>query len=393
MVILTVTQINTYVKSVLEYDRKLKNIFLTGEISNYRAHYSGHMYFTLKDEQSEIRAVMFKNRAMRLRFLPENGMKVLIRGSIAVYDSKGQYQVLCDDMQPDGLGSLAIAFEQLKSRLSDEGLFDSEKKKPIPAFPEKIGVVTAPTGAAVEDIFSILNRRFPVAEIVFVPVAVQGAAASYQISEAVDLLSESDCDVIIVGRGGGSIEDLWGFNEERVARSIYNCKVPVISAVGHETDYTISDFTADLRAATPSAAAELCSPDIKDIAYTVDALLEGIRTKVESFLSDSERYTLSVMESISRCSPESRVISGLSEVINTEDRIRARMQSLVDSMDNDLRFTVERIDMLNPSKILSKGYSIAKDKKGNIIKSALSLNSGDSFTLCFSDGNADCTVN
>ena len=393
MTILTVSQLNTYIKSVIDYDQRLKNIYLSGEISNLKIHYSGHIYFTLKDEISELRAVMFKGSAVRLRFEPENGMKVLVRGNVTVYESKGQYQIVCDDMQPDGIGALTKAFEQLKKKLESEGLFDEALKKPIPTMPEKIGVITASTGAAVHDIFSILERRYPIASILFIPVAVQGVNAAGEISSAIDRLSSSDCDVIIVGRGGGSTEDLWAFNEEIVARSIFNCRIPVISAVGHETDYTIADFVADLRAATPSAAAELCSTDWRDIAYTIDSisdnteyLIKRIITRSDSDLRDSENK-------IKLYSPENKINSQILTLLNSSESINKSIDTLVERFNNQLQLLITSIDSHNPTKILSRGYAAVKDSEGNTVKSVKQLSVWQSVSIQLSDGKAFCTVN
>ncbi len=260
---LTVTQVNTYIKAILDENVHLKNIYIVGEISNFLHYFrSGHMYFTLKDENSQLKAVMFSSNASRLKFKPNDGMKVLCRGRISVYDKDGNYQLYVDDMQPDGIGTLAIAFEQLKEKLSKEGLFDEVYKKPVPKFPRKIGVATSDMGAAVEDIKNITKRRYPIAELVIVPTVVQGDSAPDDICKSIKILDcRDDIDVIIVGRGGGSLEDLWAFNTEQVARAVFECNTPIISAVGHETDYTICDFVSDLRAPTPSAAAELAVPD------------------------------------------------------------------------------------------------------------------------------------
>ena len=264
--VLTVSQVNFFIKSLLEGDGRLQNVLISGEISNFTDHYrSGHLYFSLKDDKSVLKAVMFASAARRLKFRPKDGMKVLIRGRVSVYEPSGQYQLYAEDMQPEGMGALSLAFQQLKDRLSQEGLFDADHKREIPAFPQRIGVITSPTGAAVQDILQITGRRWPLAEIILAPVLVQGEQAPGQIVEA---LQEMDrrraCDVIILGRGGGSLEDLWAFNEEAVARAVYACTIPVVSAVGHETDFTICDFAADLRAPTPSAAAELCTPDWRE---------------------------------------------------------------------------------------------------------------------------------
>ena len=252
--VLSVSQLNRYIKMNFDADENLANIFISGEISNFTNHYrTGHLYFTLKDDSAAVRAVMFNSSAKRLKFMPEDGMKVIARGRVSVYEASGQYQLYVDDMQPDGVGALNLAYEQLKEKLQKEGLFSELHKKP---YPEKVGVITSPTGAAVRDIINVLGRRFPYAEIVFCPVLVQGDGAHLQLTDAVNLFnSERAADVIIIGRGGGSIEDLWEFNDEGLARAVYNSEIPVISAVGHETDFTICDFAADMRAPTPSAAA------------------------------------------------------------------------------------------------------------------------------------------
>ena len=258
----SVNELNSYVKRILDNDENLKHIFVTGEISNYKAHYSGHLYMTIKDESASVKAVMFAGNASRLRFRPENGMKVLIFGTVSLFPRDGSYQLYISDMQPDGMGALSVAFEQLKKKLAAEGLFSDSYKKPIPKFPTRIGVITSETGAAVQDIFNVLSRRFPSAEVVLRPTQVQGDGAAQDIAKAIYVFNEYNAaDVLIVGRGGGSIEDLWAFNEEVVARAVFASEIPVISAVGHETDYTICDFVADLRAPTPSAAAELAVPD------------------------------------------------------------------------------------------------------------------------------------
>ena len=266
--ILSVTQLNNYVKSIIEQDENLYNVFVIGEISNFVDHYrSGHLYMSIKDNQSVISAVMFAGNASKLKFKPQNGMSVIIRGRVSLYERDGKYQLYIDDMQPDGVGTLALAFEQLKEKLSKIGLFDSDHKKSIPRFPSKIGVISSPTGAAVQDILNVLERRYPVAEIVFAGVQVQGESAASTVCNALRKMNQTDVDVIIIARGGGSAEDLWPFNDEKLAFEIYNSKIPVISGVGHETDFTICDFVADLRAPTPSAAAELATPDIKEQRY------------------------------------------------------------------------------------------------------------------------------
>ena len=286
--VLSVSQLNRYIKMNFDADENLANIFISGEISNFTNHYrTGHLYFTLKDDSAAVRAVMFNSSAKRLKFMPEDGMKVIARGRVSVYEASGQYQLYVDDMQPDGVGALNLAYEQLKEKLQKEGLFSELHKKPLPPYPEKVGVITSPTGAAVRDIINVLGRRFPYAEIVFCPVLVQGEGAHLQLTDAVNLFnSERAADVIIIGRGGGSIEDLWEFNDEGLARAVYNSEIPVISAVGHETDFTICDFVADMRAPTPSVAAELAVPDANELQYALSALKNRMFLNVSSGIAD-----------------------------------------------------------------------------------------------------------
>lgn len=304
--VLTVSQLNYYIKSVIENDPRLGVVLVSGEISNLTDHYrSGHIYLSLKDQRCVVRAVMFAGNARRLQFRPQDGMKVLCRGRISVYEPSGQYQLYIEDMQPDGVGSLALAFEQLKNKLGQEGLFDQSRKKPLPRFPRTVGVITSPTGAAVQDIRNILTRRFPNINIILCPVLVQGDGAPPQLIDAVRKLdAEGRCDVIIIGRGGGSIEDLWAFNNETLARTIAACRTPVISAVGHETDFTICDFVADMRAPTPSAAAELAVPDVRELR----AYYQSQRQYLQSLMENRIRRQRAQLDRLRRLA-ESAVLS------------------------------------------------------------------------------------
>lgn len=393
MTILSVTQINQYIKSVIDYDNNLKQVFITGEISNYKPHYSGHHYMTLKDESSEIKAVMFASSAQRLKFSLENGMKVIVRGRISVYDAKGQYQLYCEDIQPDGIGALTIAYEQLKNKLEKAGWFSQDIKKTIPQFSTKIGVVTASTGAAVKDIFSILERRFPCAEIVFVPVAVQGVYASSEISSAIKLLDETgECDVIIAGRGGGSIEDLWAFNEEIVAKAIFECNTPVISAVGHETDFTIADYVADLRAPTPSAAAELCTPNTDDMLYTLDTFVDSSKEKIDYLISKNELELHSINEKISRHNAPLLIEERCNYLNSIFDNIQKIIETKFFQTENKLSNLLSKIESNSPLNILSKGYAIVKDSNGNVIKSVNNISQGDDVQIKLCDGTLNCRV-
>ena len=392
-VVLSVSQLNRYVKSIIEQDMNLQTVFVEGEISNFTNHYkTGHYYMTIKDDSSSIKAVMFRTSNMRLKFMPENSMKVIIRGRVSVFERDGQYQLYIDDMQPDGTGALSLAFEQLKARLAKEGLFDSEKKKAIPAYPMRVGVVTSPTGAAIRDIINVISRRFPLAELILCPVAVQGDYAAPQIKAAIELFNaEKAADVLIVGRGGGSVEELWAFNEEIVARAVAASEIPVISAVGHETDFTICDFAADLRAPTPSAAAELAVPDT---LQQKEMLLSAFR-RMDSAVSDkiaSQRAKLELKKSaLERMSPK-----------NYTDNLCVRCDRAVMAMDSAVKHEIAvrqrdfsslcaKLDAMSPLKILARGYGVAS-KEGRIITDINSVSRGDKINVMLSGGEIGCEV-
>ncbi|MBR5826526.1 MAG: exodeoxyribonuclease VII large subunit [Clostridia bacterium] len=393
--ILKVSQINTYLKSVFESDSNLRNIYVCGEISNFTNHYrSGHMYFTLKDESSAIKAVMFRSAAQRLRFEPENGMKVLVRCTVSVFERDGTYQLYCEDMQPEGIGELTVAFEQMKRKLESEGLFSVEHKKPLPLYPEKIGVVTSPTGAALQDIINVISRRYPSGQIILAPVKVQGVDAAREVSDAIDRFSELNaCDVLIVGRGGGSIEDLWAFNEEIVARSVFNCKIPVISAVGHETDFTICDFVSDMRAPTPSAAAELAVPDYREVLYYADKTLDGMAAIVHQLIGDYEYRLLHQKQRLENNSPH-KVLQLYSQCVDAcSTSINAAMFKKIDTYSNVLSLYALSLEGASPLKTLSRGYAIVKDDMGATVKKAADLKQGSDIDIVFHDCTARCTVN
>lgn len=390
---LTVTQLNRYVRSLLEGDRNLASVFVTGEISNFKNHYqSGHLYFSLKDDSALVRCVMFRSDAARLKFQPQDGMKVICRGRVSLYDRDGQYQYYVEDMQPDGAGSLALAFEQLKRKLQKEGLFDEKLKRPLPELPQRIAVVTSETGAAVRDILSILNRRYPLCEVVLCPVQVQGAWAAESMIDALGRLNKLDnIDIIIIGRGGGSAEDLWAFNDENLARAILRTKAPVISAVGHETDYTICDFVADLRAPTPSAAAELAVPDIARVKDRVNiaylSILNHVTNKVDALYK--RLYDLS----------QRRVLKNPAYIFDQyilkcdylSERLNKAFAQIVN--ENNARFVrlSAALDALSPLKVLSRGYSVVY-KNNRVVSSVKELSKGDSVNVRFLDGMANCTV-
>lgn len=393
--ILKVSQINTYLKSVFDSDLNLRNIYVSGEISNFTNHYrTGHMYFTLKDETSAIKAVMFRNAAQRLRFVPENGMKVLVRCNISVFERDGTYQLYCEDMQPEGIGELTVAFEQMKKKLESEGLFSDEHKKPLPLYPQKIGVVTSPTGAALQDIINVISRRYPSGQIILGPVKVQGTDAANEISAAIDKFSELNaCDVLIVGRGGGSIEDLWAFNEESVARSVFNCGIPVISAVGHETDFTICDFVSDMRAPTPSAAAEIAVPDYREVLYYADKTLDSMAAVIMQLIGEYELNLLNLKQRLENHSPH-KVLQLYSQCVDAcSTSINAAMLKKIDTYSNVLSLYALSLESVSPLKTLARGYAIVKNDMGITVKKAEDFNVGADICVVLQDGKLNCTVN
>ena len=385
--VLSVSQLNFYIKSIIENDARLNFVFVTGEISNLTDHYrSGHIYLSIKDEKSVIRAVMFAGNARNLKFRPTDGMKVICRGRVAVYEPTGQYQLYIEDMQPDGIGALSLAYEQLKKSLAEKGLFAPEHKKKIPPFPNSIGVITSPTGAAVQDIRNILSRRFPSADIIMCPVLVQGENAPAQLIDAVQKLDKYNaCDVIIIGRGGGSIEDLWAFNDENLAYAIYNCKIPVISAVGHETDFTICDFVSDLRAPTPSAAAELAVPDTAELMDYYKSQKQYVSSMATLKLRQKYNALTELKTRLSAVSPQQRIFEYEKSLELCKTKIQHFVQETIKKKTADITKTAAKLEGLNPVKILSRGYSIV-EKDGKAVNSAKMLNNGDEFTLRFSDG-------
>lgn len=393
--ILTVSQLNFYLKSALDNDPRLQFLLLEGEISNLTDHYSsGHIYFSLKDSKSVVRAVMFSFAAKNLKFKPQNGMKVLVRGRVTVYEPSGQYQVYVEDMQPDGIGALSLQFEQLKEKLEKEGLFDKKHKKPIPAFPERIGVITSPTGAAVRDIMNVLSRRFPSADIVMCPVLVQGENAAPQLTQAVNKFSQGDiADVIIIGRGGGSMEDLWAFNDENLARAIYNCKTPVISAVGHETDFTICDFVSDLRAPTPSAAAELAVPDGAELLAEYYAQRQYINSLLERKVLECDKSLNNIKRLLGAYSPINKINEYSVNLSNLTSRLQSASDKILDSNTKALTKTASKLSTLNPVAVLMRGYSFTTDENGECIQSASSVKEGDTVNIRLSDGEIKATVN
>ena len=388
----SVAQLNNYVKSLMDYDLTLKALFLVGEISNFKAHSSGHMYMTLKDDKSSIKAVMFRGNASKLKFMPSDGMKIIAFGSVSVFERDGAYQFYIENMQPDGVGSLSIAFEQLKEKLQKEGLFDTSAKKPLPKYPKTVGVVTSPTGAAFQDICNVLGRRWPMARIVISPALVQGETAPRSIVEAIeDLDSSGEADVIIVARGGGSIEDLWCFNDERVARAIFDAKTPIISGVGHETDFTIADFVADMRAPTPSAAAEIVVPDVlaeRDHIMQLTMRSQKLMLNRISTLRTSLNLLTSrnVMQGPVALINERRLL-----LDNFVDRMNAAASAKVSGDRSNFVVLASKLDAFSPLKVLSRGYSITEGDKG-VIKSVEDVSSGDKISIRLNDGTIRAEV-
>ena len=392
--VLTVSQLNKYVKSLLESDGKLKYIYLKGEISNLTIHYTGHIYFSLKDEnQCTIKAVMFANKASFLKFTPQSGMKVILRGSVTLYEKTGSYQINADEMYPDGAGALNLAYEQLKNKLQNEGLFDTSHKKPLPKFPQKIGVITSPTGAAVQDIMLILKRRYPIAQIIMCPVLVQGENAAVDLTNAVKKFNALKCaDVIIIGRGGGSIEDLWAFNDETLARAVYECEIPIVSAVGHETDFTICDFVADVRASTPSAAAELVSSVTNEnMLSQTENLMNKMQSAVKRRLQfEYQRYEKNANAKALK-NPDDIIKNRQIKLDVLNEKIKGIYLKKLSAEKEKFAELAAKLDALSPLKILSRGYSVTK-KDGHIINSISQVNSNDKIEVVLSDGNIKCTV-
>lgn len=392
--VLSVSQLNRYIKMNFDADENLANIFISGEISNFTNHYrTGHLYFTLKDDSAAVRAVMFNSSAKRLKFMPEDGMKVIARGRVSVYEASGQYQLYVDDMQPDGVGALNLAYEQLKEKLQKEGLFSELHKKPLPPYPEKVGVITSPTGAAVRDIINVLGRRFPYAEIVFCPVLVQGEGAHLQLTDAVNLFnSERAADVIIIGRGGGSIEDLWEFNDEGLARAVYNSDIPVISAVGHETDFTICDFVADMRAPTPSAAAELAVPDANELQYALSALKNRMFLNVSSGIADRRSRLEYLMSKGALKSPD-EMLSNRSQRLDTAfSKMLSSYENRIGGKKVEFISAATALSKLDPMSVLMRGFAFVSDKSGKNVYSSQALAKGDKINVRFHDGSAVCEV-
>ena len=391
--ILSITQLNEHIRALVDNDARLSNVAVRGEISNYKLYPSGHHYFTLKDEGGALKCVMFKGSAFRLRFRPENGMKVIAIGRVSVYPRDGAYQLYCTALSVDGVGDLHAAFEQLKAKLSAQGLFDPSHKKPIPKFPTTIGIVTSSAGAAVHDMLRILRKRFPLCRVRLLPVRVQGEEAPPEIAAAIAYANRFRiADVLIVGRGGGSIEDLWAFNDERVARAIYQSDIPVISAVGHEPDVTIADYVADLRAATPSNAAELAVPDRDALVQYLDQCSDMLTANLNKQLNAARRHLQLLSCAPSLQSPLGYFSQRRDSVLNLRDRLvnAQRRQNEV----NKRRYITlaAKLDAMSPLKVMTRGYSLVMNEKGNVISSVKQVKNGDAILVKTSDGQLRANV-
>jgi len=388
---LTVSQLTRYIKRVFSFDSVLSNVCVTGEISNFKLHSSGHMYFTLKDEESVIRCVMFKTQAQRLRFMPEDGMKVIVWGYVSIYEAGGLYQLYPEHMEPDGIGNLYLAFEQLKQKLEKEGLFRSELKKKLPFLPKRIAVVTSPTGAVIRDIINVLFRRFPNVILKLYPVKVQGEDAARQISDALRAINlHKSADVIIIARGGGSLEELWPFNEETVARSIYESEIPVVSAVGHETDYSIADFVADLRAPTPSAAAELVVPEKEALLKSLYDIRLRLKRALAGRIQNERQYLARLMKSPAFRHPLDRVNQRKMDIEAIRKDLEKSITRKLEIEKSRLGTIYGKLDALSPLKVLARGYSIARNESGGVIKSVTQVRPGDFIELFVNDGKIHC---
>ena len=389
---ISVSELNNYIKNLFDSSRFFSSVSVMGEISNFTYHRSGHLYFSLKDSDGQIKAIMFRSAASRLKFMPEAGMKVIVYGSVSVFERDGTYQLYVTSMQPDGIGALYLAYEQLKEKLTIEGLFSDEYKKVLPEFPERIGVITSPTGAAVRDIINVISRRFPLAKIYLYPALVQGSESETSLIKGVDYFDKSSLvDLVIIGRGGGSIEDLWSFNSEKLARRIFEAKVPIISAVGHETDFTICDFVSDMRAPTPSAAAELAVPDIREIYMRLDSYTNRSSNSLVRKLDISEERLLSLKSKVL----DRKLDQYISKLYDKIDVTKKMLVNFVDqkiNRDSD-KFLVlsEKIFALSPLSILKRGYSVVSNSDGKIA-TIENTNVGDHITIKVQDGKISAIV-
>ena len=392
--IISVSELNEYIKMLFEYDEILRNIYIKGEISNFTNHYkTGHFYFSLKDPGGAVRAVMFRSSASKLKFMPENGMRVIVGGRVSVFPRDGQYQIYVDVMEPDGKGALYMAYEQLKAKLEKEGLFSEARKKQLPEMPKRIGIITSPTGAAIRDMIHILGRRFPLSEIVLYPALVQGAEAPVSLIRGVRYFnSEKKADVLIIGRGGGSIEDLWAFNDENLVRTVAASEVPIISAVGHETDFTLCDFAADLRAPTPSAAAELAVPDMEELKATLFQSGERISLAASRLIAKEKEKLKRLSSSRVMQNPMNLLDDKRMALLMTERVLQSRMESAIAAKRMQFQREAAKLEALNPLSVVTRGYSAVFDEKNRLIKSVHQINEGDVISFMLTDGTVCAEV-
>lgn len=391
--VLSVTQINEYIKRLLDQDCTLAEIAVKGEISNYKVYPSGHHYFTLKDESSSLRCVMFKGNALRLRFRPENGMQIIAVGKISVYPRDGGYQLYCTAMAMDGIGDLYAAFEQLKAKLAAQGLFDPSHKQPIPTYPGIIGIVTSSAGAAVHDMIRVLNKRYPLTKVRLLPVRVQGREAPAEIAGAIAYANHHNlADLLIVGRGGGSIEDLWAFNDELVAQAIYDSSIPVISAVGHEPDVTISDYVADLRAATPSNAAELAVPDQDALRQLLDSMLESMRIAVTRQLKAARKHLDVLASSSALKGPTQYIQLRRKNLVNLQSRLIFTQKQKLNTKRQAFISLTAKLDAMSPLKVLTRGYAMVQNEAGDVVRSVAQIEPENCVDVLLSDGTFRATV-
>ncbi|MBR6725710.1 MAG: exodeoxyribonuclease VII large subunit [Clostridia bacterium] len=391
--VLSVTQLNEYIKMLLDGSPILSDICVKGEISNFVNHRTGHFYFSLKDEGGVVRAVMFKGSAAKLKFVPENGMKVIARGRVSSFVRDGQYQLYCEGMEPDGIGALYVAYEQLKRKLEEEGLFSEARKRPLPKIPTRVGIITSPTGAAVRDMINITGRRFPYAELVLYPSLVQGESAAKNLIAGVEYFNRTRrVDVIIIGRGGGSIEDLWAFNDEMLARAVASSAIPVISAVGHETDFTICDFASDRRAPTPSAAAELAVPDTAELKRKIN----NVTARMELLLSKAIEIRRTNLNQASQRrvlqSPAAVIDDKRMALLSLDNRMTSAEKLIVSASRNRFVALTAKLEALNPMSVVTRGYSAVFLEDGSLLKSVSQVSSGDKFSLRVSDGEISGVV-
>ena len=389
---ITVTQLNEYLKNLFAADRNLQNVCVSGEISNFKRHSSGHLYFTLKDEESVISAVMFRGDAMKLRFRPESGMKVLLLGRVSLYPKSGQYQIYVSAMQPDGIGSLYMAFEQLKERLYKMGLFDPAAKQALPRYPKKIALITSPTGAAVRDMIRVLRHRYPICDVLVCPVKVQGEGAAEEVAAMIDYVNEHDlADLIITGRGGGSLEDLWAFNEEIVAHAIYESEIPIISAVGHEPDFTIADYVADLRAPTPTGAAEMAVPTIMEINNMLNQYTIRLNKHIKNTVNNSFIKLRSLKNNYVLKNPLALYETKEQKLDNYIDILNKVIDNNLKDKKHQYSIIINTLKLVNPLGLLEKGYSLVK-KNGQLINDVSDLKENDLIDVKLYKGNLKAEI-